>query len=218
MSHQLIPTVDWDKVCHLVLPLPLEPSSNPNSLRVQFHIPQVQETFTRTTGLSGDPSEDSPSDNEERQQQQGTPTSTTSTPIPSPNSDTDVEMAQEDDDSPERARDSVSIASGIITDSVIGLDQLHPPEAQRVRQDIRRVPNLSVELPSLASPGLHNPPGASTGEGGIVIDTVADPRQRVSPIRIGGLTPSPRGIVSRVSSDRGLSFILHASWTWPSLV
>ncbi len=59
--------------------------------------------------------------------------------------------------------------------------------AQQVRQD----PNLLVELsPSLASPGLHNPPGVSIGEGGIVIDTVADPRQRVSPIRIGGLNPS----------------------------
>lgn len=100
-------------------------------------------------------------------------------------------MAQEDDDSPERAPDTLlSMASGIITDSVIGLDQLHPPMAQHVRQD----PNIPVELSP--SPGLHNPPGASTGEGGIVIDTVADPRQRVSPIRIGGLTPFPRGIGS----------------------
>ena len=96
-------------------------------------------------------------------------------------------MVQEDDDSPQPAPDILlSRASGIITHSVIGLDQLHPPMAQQVRQD----PNLLVELsPSPASPGPHNPPGVSTGEGGIVIDTVADPRQRVSPIRIGGLTP-----------------------------
>jgi len=54
--------------------------------------------------------------------------------------------------------------------------------AQHVRQD----PNLPVKLsPSLASLGLHNPPGVNTGEGGIVINTVADPRQRVCPIRIG---------------------------------
>ena len=118
-------------------------------------------------------------------------------------------MVQEDDDSPERAPDVLLYrASGIITDSVIGLDQLHPPMAQHIRQD----PNLPVELsPSLASPGLHNPPGGSTGEGGIVIDTVADPRQRVSPIRIGGLTPlSPRGS-TRVSNDCDFPVILHAS-------
>ena len=106
-------------------------------------------------------------------------------------------MAQEDDDSPERAPDALlSRASGIITHSVIGLDQLHPPMAQHVRQD----PNLRVEL-SLAPSGLHNPPGASSAEGGIVIDTVADPRQRVSPIRIGGLTPHPSEILARVSID-----------------
>ena len=103
-------------------------------------------------------------------------------------------MVQENnDDSPERAPSAflsmaLSRASGILTDSVIGLDQLDPPRAQHIRQD----PSLPVELsPSLASPGLHNSPGGSTGEGGIVIDTVADPRQRVSPIRIGGLTPLP---------------------------
>ena len=100
-------------------------------------------------------------------------------------------MAQEDDDSPEHTPGTLlSMASGIITDSVIGLDQLHPPMAQHIRQD----PNISVELSS--SSGLHNPPGASTGEGGIVIDTVADPRQRVSPIRTGGLSPFTRGIGS----------------------
>ena len=85
-------------------------------------------------------------------------------------------------------QNDLSRASGIINNSVIGLDQLHPPIAQQVRQD----PTLLVELsPSLASLGLHNPQGVSTGEGGIVIDTVADPRQRVSPICIGGLTPLP---------------------------
>lgn len=93
-----------------------------------------------------------------------------------------------EEDTPERAPDRfLSMASGIITDSVVGLDQLHPPMAQHVRQD----PNLPVELPLSPAPlGLHNLPGASSGESGIVIDTVADPRQRVSPIRIGGL-PSP---------------------------
>jgi hypothetical protein len=149
---------------------------------------QVQDAFHRTTRSSGDSSEYSLSDNEEQQQQN---TSTSSTPIPSSNPDTDVEMVQDDSDSPERAPDILlSRASGIITDSVIGLDLLHPPMAQHVRQD----PNLPVELsPSLAPSGLHNPPGASSGEGGIVIDTVADPRQRVSPIRIGGLTPPGTG-------------------------
>lgn len=109
--------------------------------------------------------------------------------MPSPTPDRDVEMVQENDESPERAPDAfLSRASGILTNSFIGLDQLHPPMAQHLRQD----PAVSAELsPSLASPGLHNSPGVSTGEGGIVIDTVADPRQRVSPIRIGGLTPLP---------------------------
>lgn len=82
----------------------------------------------------------------------------------------------------------LSRASDIITDSVIGVDQLHPPTAQHIRQD----PNLPVELlPFLAPLGLRDPPGTSSGEGGIVIDTVADPRQRVSPNRTGS-SSSPK--------------------------
>jgi hypothetical protein len=107
-----------------------------------------------------------------------------------------MEMAQEEaDEPPEHAPDIfMSRASDIISVSVVGLDQLHPPFAQHVRRD----PNLPVELsPSLPPPGLHRPPGASSGEGGIVIDTVADPRQRVSPIYSGD-PPLPRYRLLRV--------------------
>ena len=110
-------------------------------------------------------------------------------------------MAQEDDDSLQRAPGMfMNRASDILADSVIGLDGFHPSVAQQIRQD----PDIPAELSlSLASPGLHNPPDPSTGEGGIVIDTVADPRQRVSPIRIGGLTPSPPLEASSTRAGRG---------------
>jgi len=89
-----------------------------------------------------------------------------------------------EEDIPECAPDRfLFILPGILADTLAGLDQLHPPMAQHVRQD----PSLLVNFPL----GLHNPPSASSGESGIVIETVADPRQRVSPIRVGGL-PSPR--------------------------
>jgi len=98
-------------------------------------------------------------------------------------------MVQEDDDSLQCAPGMViNREFDFVTDSVIGLDGFHPSVAQQVKQG----PDLPVELSlSLASPGLHNPPDASTSEGGIMIDAVADLRQQVSPIRIGGLTLLP---------------------------
>ena len=75
------------------------------------------------------------------------------------------------------------ILPAILADCLAGLDLLNPPMAQHVRQD----PSLLVNFPL----GLHNPPDASSGGSCIVIDTIADPRQRVSPIRVEGL-PSPK--------------------------
>ena len=149
--------------------------------------------FNRTTRSSGDSSDSSPS-NTDSQEQLETSTSSTPIPIPSPIPDADVEMIQQEQGDPsETAPDRLlSRASGIITDSIIGLDLLHPPIALHVRQDPNLPPELSLSLPPLG------PPGASTsGESGIVIDTVADPRQRVSRIAIGGL-PFPKYWLSRV--------------------
>lgn len=120
-------------------------------------------------------------------------------------------MAPEEDTVARAPDRFLSMALDILTDSVVGLDQLHPPMAQHVRED----PNLPVELP--APRELHNSPGASSGERGIVIDTVADPRRKVSPIRLRGL-PSPEildsaCLVSTASRSRSTG-----SWTRNRLV